>query len=48
MAAGPSDWANKTTSNRWPDPDGIPIEDSWTAMQRLVHEGKVRAARGRA
>jgi aryl-alcohol dehydrogenase-like predicted oxidoreductase len=28
----------------WPDEGGIPIEDSWDAMNRLVEEGKVRAA----
>jgi aryl-alcohol dehydrogenase-like predicted oxidoreductase len=28
----------------WPDQTGIPIEDSWETMARLVEEGKVRAA----
>jgi aryl-alcohol dehydrogenase-like predicted oxidoreductase len=28
----------------WPDEGGVPIEDSWDAMSRLVEEGKVRAA----
>jgi aryl-alcohol dehydrogenase-like predicted oxidoreductase len=28
----------------WPDQTGVPIEDSWTTMVRLVEEGKVRAA----
>src|SRR5262245_53658697 len=28
----------------WPDEGGIPIEDSWDAMTRLVDEGKIRAA----
>jgi len=28
----------------WPDQSGVPIEDSWAAMARLVEEGKVRAA----
>jgi aryl-alcohol dehydrogenase-like predicted oxidoreductase len=28
----------------WPDEAGIPIEDSWTEMDRLVREGKVGAA----
>jgi aryl-alcohol dehydrogenase-like predicted oxidoreductase len=28
----------------WPDEGGIPIEESWGAMTRLVEEGKVRAA----
>jgi len=28
----------------WPDQSGIPIEDSWAAMARLVEQGKVRAA----
>jgi aryl-alcohol dehydrogenase-like predicted oxidoreductase len=27
----------------WPDEGGIPIEDSWEAMTRLVEAGKVRA-----
>lgn len=27
----------------WPDADGVPVEDSWGEMQRLVQEGKVRA-----
>jgi len=27
----------------WPDDTGIPIEDSWSTMIRLVEEGKVRA-----
>jgi len=28
----------------WPDQSGVPIEDSWAAMARLVEQGKVRAA----
>jgi aryl-alcohol dehydrogenase-like predicted oxidoreductase len=28
----------------WPDETGIPVEDSWAAMVRLVEQGKVRAA----
>ena len=28
----------------WPDDTGVPIEDSWAAMLKLVEEGKVRAA----
>ena len=28
----------------WPDEGGIPVEDSWAAMARLVDQGKVRAA----
>jgi aryl-alcohol dehydrogenase-like predicted oxidoreductase len=28
----------------WPDESGVPIEDSWDAMTRLVEQGKVRAA----
>jgi aryl-alcohol dehydrogenase-like predicted oxidoreductase len=28
----------------WPDAVGIPVEDSWAALARLVDEGKVRAA----
>jgi aryl-alcohol dehydrogenase-like predicted oxidoreductase len=28
----------------WPDESGVPVEDSWSAMARLVEEGKVRAA----
>src|SRR4051812_30408689 len=28
----------------WPDAVGTPVEESWTAMARLVEEGKVRAA----
>src|SRR5262249_43384329 len=28
----------------WPDESGVPVEDSWSAMARLVDEGKVRAA----
>src|SRR4029453_1197208 len=28
----------------WPDEGGIPIEDSWDAMTRLVEQGKIRAA----
>ena len=27
----------------WPDATGVPIEDSWNTMTRLVEEGKVRA-----
>jgi aryl-alcohol dehydrogenase-like predicted oxidoreductase len=27
----------------WPDETGTPVEDSWTAMVRLVEQGKVRA-----
>jgi aryl-alcohol dehydrogenase-like predicted oxidoreductase len=28
----------------WPDATGVPIEDSWGEMVRLIEEGKVRAA----
>src|SRR5260221_6979253 len=28
----------------WPDETGVPLEDSWAVMMRLVEEGKVRAA----
>ena len=28
----------------WPDESGVPVEDSWTEMVRLVDEGKVRLA----
>ncbi len=28
----------------WPDDTGVPVEDSWAALTRLVAEGKVRAA----
>jgi aryl-alcohol dehydrogenase-like predicted oxidoreductase len=28
----------------WPDESGIPLEDSWREMIRLVEEGKIRAA----
>ena len=28
----------------WPDESGVPVEDSWDAMARLIEEGKVRAA----
>ena len=28
----------------WPDEGGVPVEDSWDAMIRLVDQGKVRAA----
>ena len=28
----------------WPDETGVPVEDSWAEMARLVDEGKVRAA----
>jgi len=28
----------------WPDEAGMPVEDSWSAMVRLVEEGKVRLA----
>jgi aryl-alcohol dehydrogenase-like predicted oxidoreductase len=28
----------------WPDQTGTAVEDSWTAMTRLIEEGKVRAA----
>jgi aryl-alcohol dehydrogenase-like predicted oxidoreductase len=28
----------------WPDETGIPVEDSWAEMVRLVEEGKVRVA----
>jgi aryl-alcohol dehydrogenase-like predicted oxidoreductase len=28
----------------WPDPAGIPVEDSWAAMLKLIEQGKVRAA----
>jgi len=27
----------------WPDESGVPVEDTWGAMQQLVQEGKVRA-----
>lgn len=27
----------------WPDEGGVPVEDSWDVMARLVEEGKVRA-----
>jgi aryl-alcohol dehydrogenase-like predicted oxidoreductase len=27
----------------WPDEGGVPVEDSWDAMTRLVEQGKVRA-----
>ena len=27
----------------WPDEGGVPVEDSWDAMVRLVEQGKVRA-----
>jgi aryl-alcohol dehydrogenase-like predicted oxidoreductase len=27
----------------WPDEGGVPVEDSWAAMVRLVEQGKVRA-----
>jgi aryl-alcohol dehydrogenase-like predicted oxidoreductase len=27
----------------WPDEQGIPVEESWRAMEQLVEEGKVRA-----
>jgi aryl-alcohol dehydrogenase-like predicted oxidoreductase len=26
----------------WPDESGVPVEDSWDEMQRLIEEGKVR------
>ena len=26
----------------WPDDSGVPVEESWGAMQRLIEEGKVR------
>jgi aryl-alcohol dehydrogenase-like predicted oxidoreductase len=28
----------------WPDDTGTPVEDSWSAMVKLVEEGKIRAA----
>src|SRR5262245_41118186 len=28
----------------WPDEGGVPIEDSWDTMTRLVEQGKIRAA----
>jgi len=28
----------------WPDESGVPVEESWSAMGRLVDEGKVRCA----
>ncbi len=28
----------------WPDESGVPVEDSWGAMAKLVEQGKVRAA----
>ena len=28
----------------WPDESGTPVEDSWSAMVKLIEEGKVRAA----
>src|SRR5580698_3697922 len=28
----------------WPDATGVPVEDSWGEMVRLIAEGKVRAA----
>ncbi|MFI5006924.1 MAG: aldo/keto reductase [Solirubrobacterales bacterium] len=28
----------------WPDETGVPLEDSWAVMVKLVEEGKVRAA----
>ncbi|HXW18108.1 MAG TPA: aldo/keto reductase [Candidatus Acidoferrales bacterium] len=28
----------------WPDDTGIPVEESWSEMARLVKEGKIRAA----
>ncbi len=28
----------------WPDESGVPIEDSWGAMTRLIEQGKVRLA----
>ena len=28
----------------WPDEGGVPMEDSWDAMTRLVEQGKIRAA----
>jgi aryl-alcohol dehydrogenase-like predicted oxidoreductase len=28
----------------WPDETGTPVEDSWSAMVKLIEEGKVRAA----
>ena len=28
----------------WPDESGTPIEESWSAMVRLIEEGKIRAA----
>jgi aryl-alcohol dehydrogenase-like predicted oxidoreductase len=28
----------------WPDESGVPVEDSWDAITRLIEQGKVRAA----
>ena len=28
----------------WPDEGGVPIEDSWDVMTRLIEQGKIRAA----
>ena len=28
----------------WPDEGGVPMEDSWDVMARLIEEGKIRAA----
>jgi aryl-alcohol dehydrogenase-like predicted oxidoreductase len=28
----------------WPDESGIPVEDSWAALVKLVEQGKIRAA----
>jgi aryl-alcohol dehydrogenase-like predicted oxidoreductase len=28
----------------WPDESGTPVEDSWSAMVKLIEEGKIRAA----
>ena len=28
----------------WPDPTGVPVEDSWGEMSRLLDQGKIRAA----
>ena len=28
----------------WPDESGVPLEESWDAMTRLVEQGKIRAA----